>query len=365
MLASLAATLVPMFFICFLVSDYTYYGEYFDMTDWHIHEMLFGFTSALLSGFILTAGAHWANTESYGIKAILPLSLLWVLERLALFYPFFSKQITFSFGVLFSLLLLILVVNLVRKNRKISFALGVFFTVFGLSKFLFSWGALVENVAYTETGKVIALGLIRVIIAAVAGKVIPFFLSKKAPKAFEEIPFKLNLLCVIPLILLIPYPYYPVSIQVFLSLFCLITNLYRYMRWKPLHTRKFPMLWILYVAYAFMLLHLLSLALEPFFPILLNGTITTHLLTSGLLGIMGLGIMGRVVLGHTGREIRADRWMIFMYLATLLGAVMRVLIPLIAFDHYYPALHSTMGFWTLGYLVFFFRFFKTLVTPRI
>jgi len=335
------------------------------MTDWHIHEMLFGFTSALLSGFILTAGAHWANTESYGIKGVLPLSLLWILERLGLFYPFFSKQITFSFGVLFSLLLLILVVNLVREKRKISFALGVFFTAFGVSKFLFSWGALVENVAYMEAGKVIAQGLIRVVIAAVAGKVIPFFLSKKAPKAFEEIPFKLNLLCVVPLILLIPYPYYPVGVQVFLSLFCLITNLYRYVCWKPLHTRKFPMLWILYVAYAFMLLHLASLAFEPFFQILSNGTVTTHLLTSGLLGVMGLGIMGRVVLGHTGREIRADRWMIFMYLSTLLGAVMRVLIPLLAYDYYYPALHSIMGFWTLGYLVFFFKFFKILVTPRI
>jgi len=50
---------------------------------WHGHEMLFGFTAAIISGIILTALPSWAGTEEIKYRPLALLFCLWLAGRLA------------------------------------------------------------------------------------------------------------------------------------------------------------------------------------------------------------------------------------------------------------------------------------------
>lgn len=54
---------------------------------WHGHEMLFGFSAAIISGIVMTALPSWAGTEEVTGKRLAMLVGLWLVGRLALMFP--------------------------------------------------------------------------------------------------------------------------------------------------------------------------------------------------------------------------------------------------------------------------------------
>jgi len=50
---------------------------------WHSHELIFGFVTASIAGFVLTAIPEFTKTEPIGRPALLWLTLLWIAARLA------------------------------------------------------------------------------------------------------------------------------------------------------------------------------------------------------------------------------------------------------------------------------------------
>ena len=55
---------------------------------WHAHEMLFGFTLAVIVGFLLTAGRNWSNRPTLTGAPLVALALLWVAGRVLVLTPF-------------------------------------------------------------------------------------------------------------------------------------------------------------------------------------------------------------------------------------------------------------------------------------
>ncbi|MGI9504961.1 MAG: NnrS family protein, partial [Geminicoccaceae bacterium] len=55
-----------------------------DPVAWHQHEMLFGFASAVIAGFILTAIPNWTGRLPVAGSALAALALLWLAGRVAL-----------------------------------------------------------------------------------------------------------------------------------------------------------------------------------------------------------------------------------------------------------------------------------------
>ena len=56
------------------------------MLWWHSHEMLFGFTAAIIAGFLLTAVQTWTNIPSIKGGQLLFLVCLWGLARLLILF---------------------------------------------------------------------------------------------------------------------------------------------------------------------------------------------------------------------------------------------------------------------------------------
>ena len=98
-------------------------------------------------------------------------------------------------------------------------------------------------------------------------------------------------------------------------------NALRLARWRPLSTRGDPLLWVLHLGYAWLALGLAFLGVD-----VLRGTYGQHLhaLTAGCFATMVLAVMTRATLGHTGRELSANRATTAAYLLVSLGALARV-----------------------------------------
>ena len=57
-------------------------GAYFGAMYWHAHEMVFGYTVAVLAGFLLTAVGNWTQRETAVGPALYGLVALWLAHRL-------------------------------------------------------------------------------------------------------------------------------------------------------------------------------------------------------------------------------------------------------------------------------------------
>jgi uncharacterized protein involved in response to NO len=89
-----------------------------------------------------------------------------------------------------------------------------------------------------------------------------------------------------------------------------------------------------------------------------------HALTAGAIGTMTLAVMTRASLGHTGREIVADRSVIAAYAAVTAGAVLRVAAPL-AGDWYPHLLVCGGALWSSAFLLFAIRYAPILWGRRL
>lgn len=54
--------------------------------DWHVHEMLFGYLAAIMTGFLLTAIPNWTGLLPVQGLPLLALVLLWLAGQLAVFF---------------------------------------------------------------------------------------------------------------------------------------------------------------------------------------------------------------------------------------------------------------------------------------
>lgn len=56
--------------------------------DWHVHEMLFGYTTAVIVGYMTIAGANWTGHYPVAGKPIVVLIAVWIAGRAAMLaYP--------------------------------------------------------------------------------------------------------------------------------------------------------------------------------------------------------------------------------------------------------------------------------------
>src|SRR5690606_38225350 len=55
--------------------------------DWHAHEMLFGYTVAVITGYMIIAGANWTGHYPVAGAPVMVLAALWLAGRAAMLWP--------------------------------------------------------------------------------------------------------------------------------------------------------------------------------------------------------------------------------------------------------------------------------------
>jgi len=364
LLTTISAFLMPALWISFFTGKTVYSGTTINALNWHIYEMIFGFGGSLLAGFLLTSSSNWAGIKPYaGIHLVL-MTLLWLLERVLILIPNVNPYLVVVIGSLFTAYFLVLLVLQLRNNSKNRKVFVPLIFIFLITKVLFLVASLTNEIHLIQITRQVALDVIRLIIVLITGRIIPFFMRKKIANLQITMPIYLEKVSWYSVIIVQLLAYF-FSQQMWISYLWLVVftiHLMRQLYWKPWKCITKPMLWILHVAYLFLVLSFLQEGLKYYIPILQRTAL--HTFTAGAIGIFAIGMIARVSLGHTGRDIKANWFIVVIFISILIGATLRVLVPIVWPNWYISSLHYSSGFWTFAFMLTLIKFTPVWFKPR-
>jgi uncharacterized protein involved in response to NO len=203
------------------------------------------------------------------------------------------------------------------------------------------------------------------VLCVMAGRVVPMFTNNGVPGAGAAPRHpqleKLALGLVLALLLadLLQVQGTPLAV---LALLAGLAHLARWLRWRPWKTVSNPLVWVLHLAYAWIVLHLLLRAPAEWGWI--AGSAPTHALTVGAIGTMVMGMVTRTALGHTGRALKAGRVEVACFVLVSLAAVLRVGLPLLLPAWTMAAVALSALLWSAGYGLYSVAYWPILSRAR-
>jgi uncharacterized protein involved in response to NO len=334
---------------------------------WHAHEMVFGFTLAVIVGFLFTAGRNWTNQPTPTGWTLASLAALWIAGRVLVLTPFAlaAALVNIAFPLAAAVALGIPFVR--AGNRRNYF----FVALLGL---LAAAAALVHGSQLRGLdlsawpGIQVALDVVLFILAVMGGRVIPMFTNNGVPGASAtRRPFveKAALGLLLALLAADALGLNDVQGGALAGIAAAggIAHAWRWALWQPWRTARVPLVWVLHAAYLWVPIHLALRALAEF------GVVTpsaaTHALTVGAVGGLIIGMMTRTSRGHTARPLRADRCDTACYVLVLLAAVVRIALPLAAPALTVEAVLWSAALWSAGFGLFAIRYWPVLTRPRL
>ena len=338
---------------------------------WHAHEMLFGFGSAIVVGFLLTAVGAWTGVTGLRGKLLGVLALSWLLGRLLLAFgsslPAWVVAAADVSFLIFAAAAMAYPVIKVRQWRNLIFA--PMLLALALLNGISHWAVLSQRPDLALQSLHGAVMMITLFITIVGGRVIPFFTAnasayvRRPPLQWLEV-LSAGSVIVLVVLAFVGFSRMPAAVVVPLCTAAALLNGWRFLRWGFQYTGKAPLLWSLHLSYAFIPLGLLALALFSA-GALSSASIALHCFTVGAIGGMILSMISRVTLGHTGRQLQPPRAIVPAYIFIFLAGVIRVLVPALWPEFGQWAIAISGSLWVLAYGIFCINYGPMLLTPRV
>ncbi|MBI5256331.1 MAG: NnrS family protein [Burkholderiales bacterium] len=338
---------------------------------WHAHEMLFGYTLAVVVGFLFTAGQNWSGQPTPKGGLLMALALLWLAGRVLVVTPWAMAAALVNLAFPLAAAAALARALVAGGNRRNYFFVGLLLML-GLAQAVVhavQMNLLVLPAGFgAQAALQLALDVVLFIMAVMGGRVIPMFTNNSVPGAqARRLPWveKASLGSVLALIaadLLLPRGPWTAPLLIALLGVAMLAHGARLWLWQPLVTRHTPLVWVLHAAYAWIPLHLGLRALAEAGWV--ASSPATHALTAGAIGALTLGMMTRTARGHTAQPLRADRWDTLSYAAVLGAALLRVAGPLLQAQWLLPAVLASALLWSLAFAIYFWRYFPLLTRPR-
>ena len=330
---------------------------------WHAHEMLYGFGTAVVAGFLLTSTQSWSGQRGVHGPRLMTLAGLWLAGRLVLLgpWPWLAAAVDLLFlPVLLMMLWPYLSAASQKRNR-------VFLVLFGLQMLgnaLYHLELLGVGPALARSGIYLAMHVFLLMIMVIAGRVIPVFTRNAVPGArLESWPWLEKASFALAAAWLLAELIWPQAEAArWLALAVAASQALRLFGWHPWQTRRNPMLWILPLGYAWLVLGFLLRGLPAAIAPPLS--VATHAFTTGTMGVMIYGMMTRVSLGHTGRVIKASRRMLAGYALINLAALLRVFVPWLLPAGYRHGLLCAGLLWIIAFGLYVWECAPMLLAPR-
>jgi len=336
--------------------------------DWHVHEMLFGFLPAVITGFLLTAIPNWTGRSP--VKGM-PLMLLWALwlgGRLVMAMPWLTPLVSAIVDGAFLVVLVGMVWREMAGSGNWGLApMGTLISLYAGANMLFHVLAL--RGAETDLPERMALAVVIMLLTFIGGRVTPNFTRNfVVQERMTERPAPFSRFDVVSLVLVgVAAVAWMVQPQVLGTGWALVAagsaNLVRLLRWRGWVTWREPLVLILHLGYGWLVLSLLALG-GAILGLGLKATDAVHVLTTGAVGAMTLGVMTRASLGHTGRPLHAGSLTIAIYVLVNLGAMVRVFGPAAGLPTNLMLGLAAVG-WSGAYILFAVLYGPFLVRPGI
>lgn len=350
-----------------------FYGELelstaFAPRDWHIHEMLYGYLSAVVTGFLLTAVPNWTGRMPLQGRPLIVLVLIWVAGRVAVTT---SAWIGWQAAALIDVSFLIVVAAAMAReiikgknwrNLKVLIALSAL----TIGNIAFHVEANLTGAA--EYGIRIGIAATMMLVMVIGGRIVPSFtrnwLSRqnpgRRPASFGTFDMVSMVGAGVALLAWIVLPAWRVTgVALIAAGFVQAIHM---ARWAGDRTWRDRLVLILHVAYAFVPLGFILTGLASL------GLIPTgagiHAWTGGAMGGMTLAVMSRASLGHTGRALVASRMTQVLYLFIVITAVARIVAALLP-DWTDALLHLAGAAWAVTFIGFALTYWNVFTRPRV
>lgn len=340
---------------------------YFSGTYWHAHEMLLGYTVAVIAGFLLTAVSNWTGKITLQGDGLVGLSLLWLYGRIL---PFYAGELPDGLIALVDLaflpaLMFVIARSLIRaKNYKNLVFVGLLGLLF-LGNVMVHAQMLEFCANSAAKGIQVVMATIVLMILVIAGRVFPFFTEK----GLKGVSVPRNSLADISAIgsaaLLFTMSIFEIS-GTFLALVALFTaglNAWRLTNWFVFRIWFVPLLWVLYLGYGWLILGFIFTAFAAWELVL--PSLALHAFTVGGIGVLTLGMMARVSLGHTGRTMKASNTIAVAFGLINVAVLFRAVLPAVIFSWSNVLIYFATLAWLAAFALFLFVYAPILTTKRI
>ena len=344
----------------------------FDPVTWHAHEFLFGYLSAVIAGFLLTAVPNWTGRLPVVGWPLAGLCVLWIAGRLAVGASAYLPAGVVGVADLSFLVALWAVIfrEIVAGKKWANLPVLILLALFIAADALFHLEAVQGESASQGYGLRLGLGVALVLIMLIGGKVTPSFtrnwLVKRGDTVLPTPPMQRydKAVIVVSAATLLAWVARPDAGLVGAALL-IIAGLHsvRLWRWQGVRALAEPLVWVLHAGYAFVPLGALAVGVSILFPATISTAAALHVWTAGAIGLMTLGVMTRASLGHSGRALHAGAGTTCLY-AAVIGAVITRLAADLFVTYRVALLDVTALLWIAGFAGFVVLYAPLLLRPK-
>jgi uncharacterized protein involved in response to NO len=330
---------------------------------WHGHEMLFGYTLAVVTGFLFTAVRNWTGQPTPTGAALAGYAALWLAGRVLVLTPYAMTAALVNAAFPVAVAVGIGIPLLRSANRRNYFFVVLLLGLGGavLAVHLSALGL----VAWPERASLqVGLDVVLFIMAVMGGRVIPMFTNNGIPgvaAARHPLVEKLALASVLSLLAadLLQAPSALVAVVAVVAAGAQAARLYL---WQPWRTFAAPLVWILHAAYGWIVVYLVLRGLAAFDVV--AAPLAVHALTIGAIGGMTIGMMTRTARGHTGRSLTTDNFEVACFALVMVAAVVRVFGGLLLPGAYLATVTVSGLCWSAAFALFALRYWPVLSRER-
>jgi uncharacterized protein involved in response to NO len=333
--------------------------------DWHVHEMLYGYLSAVITGFLFTAIPNWTGRLPIQGKPLLGLVVLWLAGRVCVT---FSAETGWLPAMLVDTSFLLLVAAAAAREIIAGHKWG------NLNVVALVLVLLAGNVAFhleahfygaADTSIRVGIAVVVTLISLIGGRIIPSFTRNwlarenpgRLPAPFARFDMLVVAIGALALVLWIVRPD-GTGVGYALALVgCL--HVIRLGRWAGDRTWRERLVLILHIGYAFVPIGFLLIAASAFD--LVPASAGIHAWMVGAAGVMTLAVMSRATLGHTSQALTASPSTQTIYVAAIVAALARIC-AVIEPVHDVSLLHLAAFAWAVAFVGFAISFGPVLIS---
>lgn len=339
---------------------------------WHAHEMIFGYASAALGGFFLTAVPNWTGAKAAREVFIATVFSLWLLGRVAVWYAgILPAGLVMVADLAFVPVLAAKIASqLIKRPKPQNMMFLAILTLFWTANLLvhLEWADVTDDTMFAG----LRAGLMSLVamIAVLGGRITPAFTRNAMKRAGEpeeswpQTPDILNRLTIagaliLPITVLLPLPQ---MISAAVALIFGIVQLLRLKGWRTGWTMRQPILLALHLGIAMLSIGLIAWGLAGFG--VGSEVAGLHFLGIGGVGGMTIAVMGRATLGHSGQPLVASGPMAAGYALIAGAAILRWVGASLASEWNSPLILASGLFWVLAFVLFLAAMLPALLGAR-
>jgi uncharacterized protein involved in response to NO len=341
--------------------------------QWHGHEMLFGYTAAVVAGFMLTAVPGWTGARRVAGTPLAFLCAVWLAGRCAVWFSSILPALVISIVDMAFLAALAVIVAMALVKRPAPQNL-VFVVLLGV--LIVSNGAVhAEWLGWSEAsaswGLSSAVMCIILMITLIGGRIVPTFTRNALIRGghSDSHPRKIGWLerlsvMSVALVLGCYLTGLPDGLTGTVAGIAAVFNAIRLALWRWRSVLDAPILWSLHLAYAWVPTGLALVSLSRLADWPSHGA-ALHVLAVGAIGGMTLAMMTRAPLGHTGRALTVTRPIAVAYLLIAVAALLRGLALDVFAGGYFTVIFLAGACWIAGFAIFAMSYAAILTGPSL